>query len=1093
MLLNLVAASSTDLGSVSLTKHTEGVQPELVAMLRLMQLDRDDPHYLLDNIDGATTVMRKPMSDFLSNPFVSVFTALRDLRTRRLAENYEHVLDGVSWDNGKSLSNESEEDKGERASQELLFRLMDVILQFFSRQKQGADWLRSTGAELKLGSSFACSPGDYKRFLKRKAEEEERERKRKEKARRNSNPVDITAERNRLTAELEEEDVADPLDHVSDIEEEGEDPGSSKRIHFSSTDDGYMYLGRAGKTSGSNRFSKIPVVRYEAKRLKAMNVQKNRPKQLKKERAFFKRQYAVDRSGSADDPQFMGTDQPEAVLETNHISRAALKVISQQFAEMLTGIYVNLHYRNDYERREKERDKLEKALFDALPDAEKRKMAADLAKTMSAAGQEKAWLYRQELSRDAHLAHGNDVVTPRNVDFLEKEGLDCEDADTAQAQDEPSGEMEIETRKNSRPRVPLSKPYNAKRIGEIGEWQHQQGFTIHIRHTYISFSRIDVTADYLEKAATLECLKEGSVEFKQTREFDLLYAHDRYEAGRAIWALLSFLHGEGEEKPAIGRLQTAAKRNFGTYFPLMHMDGKPGDPGLDLKGSGSNGSNLERIDDPDHVANATDPGPNKLINVGNTCYANALIQSLAATITPEQLDELEKLVADNYEATWAPTKFVQALKDVNGPPKTGLSLEHLVWTQEELQKIKTEEAGERKTEAARKLNGLPPATISEPERKWRETRTRTREKLRKETLDLERGKQEDPLQMLDVLLGTAFDVPGAEMKLLQLDIKEVFTCTGGTCSGQKGKVDPDYVLRLHLDLVEKPLEELVKAAFAARPLELLSYACPMPSRCYTGVTVQREITKHPGPPILAVHLNRALNIHYGNNQITDGVPLAILRQIVADRTELAAGLAQGEHELVQLRNNLRPKMKVQYEKDKAAAAFFGADLSKLDDSKEMKDLQKEYADAKSRTVDALRNSKPQTPRKTHAPVNLFNADGTTETLVLPITSATGNRRGDVSYELYAVVCHRGTTVDSGHYVAYVRRDDIWFKCDDDLISKIGDSTALQTTFNIDAAQHVAYQDDTGANKGYWEEKGKDGESDQPYLLFYRRIEPVPAI
>ena len=41
------------------------------------------------------------------------------------------------------------------------------------------------------------------------------------------------------------------------------DKDGTERGLCNSEDDGYLYLSRAGKYSGSNRYSKLPIVRYE--------------------------------------------------------------------------------------------------------------------------------------------------------------------------------------------------------------------------------------------------------------------------------------------------------------------------------------------------------------------------------------------------------------------------------------------------------------------------------------------------------------------------------------------------------------------------------------------------------------------------------------------------------------------------------------------------------------------------------------------------------------------------------------------------------------------------------------------------------------
>ena len=103
MLKNLLAATEADLSSDPL--FTAGITSTT-------------GHSSKPLVSGA-----RPMSNFLSNPFLTFFTALRDLRTRRLTE------EKISEE--ECLGDSSQEDegiKGEQGSEELLHRFMEVIL-----------------------------------------------------------------------------------------------------------------------------------------------------------------------------------------------------------------------------------------------------------------------------------------------------------------------------------------------------------------------------------------------------------------------------------------------------------------------------------------------------------------------------------------------------------------------------------------------------------------------------------------------------------------------------------------------------------------------------------------------------------------------------------------------------------------------------------------------------------------------------------------------------------------------------------------------------------------------------------------------------
>ena len=53
-----------------------------------------------------------------------------------------------------------------------------------------------------------------------------------------------------------------------------------------------------------------------------------------------------------------------------------------------------------------------------------------------------------------------------------------------------------------------------------------------------------------------------------------------------------------------------------------------------------------------------------------------------------------------------------------------------------------------------------------------------------------------------------------------------------------------------------------------------------------------------------------------------------------------------------------------------------------------------------------------------------------------------NKARPPPYELVAVLVHQGTTCDSGHYLAYVKNDGDWYKCNDSQVSKVDLTTVL---------------------------------------------------
>lgn len=58
------------------------------------------------------------------------------------------------------------------------------------------------------------------------------------------------------------------------------------------------------------------------------------------------------------------------------------------------------------------------------------------------------------------------------------------------------------------------------------------------------------------------------------------------------------------------------------------------------------------------------------------------------------------------------------------------------------------------------------------------------------------------------------------------------------------------------------------------------------------------------------------------------------------------------------------------------------------------------------------------------------------------------------YELKAVLTHKGRSSSSGHYVAWIKRDDHWFKCDDDLVEPVDSEDILKLSGGGD--WHCAY-------------------------------------
>lgn len=62
--------------------------------------------------------------------------------------------------------------------------------------------------------------------------------------------------------------------------------------------------------------------------------------------------------------------------------------------------------------------------------------------------------------------------------------------------------------------------------------------------------------------------------------------------------------------------------------------------------------------------------------------------------------------------------------------------------------------------------------------------------------------------------------------------------------------------------------------------------------------------------------------------------------------------------------------------------------------------------------------------------------------------------GLAKYSLKSVVTHIGRSADSGHYIAWVKREDSWYKVDDDKVSVAKESDIISLSGGRD--WHIAY-------------------------------------
>ena len=63
-------------------------------------------------------------------------------------------------------------------------------------------------------------------------------------------------------------------------------------------------------------------------------------------------------------------------------------------------------------------------------------------------------------------------------------------------------------------------------------------------------------------------------------------------------------------------------------------------------------------------------------------------------------------------------------------------------------------------------------------------------------------------------------------------------------------------------------------------------------------------------------------------------------------------------------------------------------------------------------------------------------DTHTSKYIVYITANISTSQGPVAYSVIATIEHIGSQITSGHYVAYIWKNDNWFCCSDDSIQKV---------------------------------------------------------
>lgn len=56
--------------------------------------------------------------------------------------------------------------------------------------------------------------------------------------------------------------------------------------------------------------------------------------------------------------------------------------------------------------------------------------------------------------------------------------------------------------------------------------------------------------------------------------------------------------------------------------------------------------------------------------------------------------------------------------------------------------------------------------------------------------------------------------------------------------------------------------------------------------------------------------------------------------------------------------------------------------------------------------------------------------------IVDVTKAYDKPSSQVKYQLKSFVCHRGATATSGHYISYVKKGDVWFECNDAVVTRV---------------------------------------------------------
>ena len=88
-------------------------------------------------------------------------------------------------------------------------------------------------------------------------------------------------------------------------------------------------------------------------------------------------------------------------------------------------------------------------------------------------------------------------------------------------------------------------------------------------------------------------------------------------------------------------------------------------------------------------------------------------------------------------------------------------------------------------------------------------------------------------------------------------------------------------------------------------------------------------------------------------------------------------------------------------------------------------------------------------------INRFNQDGTKDKtkIDIPLKINIDNQ----TLELLGIILHKGDSTNSGHYIAIVKRNNIWYNCDDANITEINIENALNTNNVKENAYILLYE------------------------------------